>query len=104
MDAVIPRPAHRTAAAAATDGALSVAGPWRIRVADDRLTAVAGTVRALLEAHLGDRLTPQGPDDDALPAGATLTLVLDGEAPAPGRAPVGVSPCGAARLWTSPIA
>jgi hexosaminidase len=99
MDAVIPRPAHRTAAATATDGALSVAGPWRIRVADDRLTAVAGTVRALLEPHLGDRLTPQGPDDDALPAGATLTLVLvlDGEAPPTGRAPVGVSPCGAAR-------
>ncbi|MGW0552512.1 family 20 glycosylhydrolase [Streptomyces altiplanensis] len=104
MNAVIPRPARQTAAVVGGDphgephGDLQVAGAWRIRTAGDRLTAVAGVVRALLEPHLGDRLLP-GPDGstpasvlDAGSGPATLTLAFD-EAP-PHRTPVGVSPCG----------
>ncbi|OAH09483.1 family 20 glycosylhydrolase [Streptomyces jeddahensis] len=94
MNAVIPRPARQ---ATATGGELPVAGPWRIRAADGRLAAVAGTVRALLEPHLRDRLLPPDADGGATGSGpATLTLALDEEPRAPHRTTVGISPRGAA--------
>ncbi|AKZ60112.1 putative beta N-acetylglucosaminidase [Streptomyces ambofaciens ATCC 23877] len=91
MDVVIPGPANRTAAA--TGEALGLAGPWRVATTDHRLTAVAGTVRALLAPHLGDRLLP--PDTTGTTA-TTLELVLDAASSAPHRAPVGISPRGTA--------
>ncbi|MEU0740800.1 family 20 glycosylhydrolase [Streptomyces sp. NPDC006134] len=94
MNAVIPRPARQTTAAA--DGGPPVAGPWRIHVADSRLAPVARTVRALLEPHLGDRLLPPDPDDDRrFPAAPALVLAF-GAPPAPRRVPVGVCPRGLA--------
>ncbi|MEE1926693.1 family 20 glycosylhydrolase [Streptomyces sp. TRM 70351] len=95
MDAVIPRPARRTPAAAG--GTLPTAGPWRVRAADDRLTPVAGAVHALLGPHLGDRLLPLDRNDGAPGTVLTLGLALDDAPTAPHRDPVGVSPCGAAR-------
>ncbi|MDT9682852.1 family 20 glycosylhydrolase [Streptomyces sp. TRM76323] len=92
MNAVVPRPARQTAAAG-REGP-HVAGDWRIRAADDRLTAVAGTVRALLAPHLGGRLLPDT-DGGAPGCGpATLVLALDATPSAPHRTPVGVSPRG----------
>ncbi|MEW2263026.1 family 20 glycosylhydrolase [Streptomyces sp. NPDC047853] len=90
MDVVIPALANRTEAA--TGGTLDPAGPWRVTTTDHRLVPVAGTVRALLAPHLGDRLLPP----DALGTAATLELVLDAAASVPHRAPVGISPPGAA--------
>ncbi|MGD9485755.1 family 20 glycosylhydrolase [Streptomyces sp. TRM70308] len=90
MDAVIPHPARRTAAA---DGTLPVAGPWRVRTADDRLAPVAETVRALLEPHRCGPPPPHGPDDGT--PGPALTLALDEAPPAPHRRPVGLPPSGA---------
>ncbi|MDN3260860.1 family 20 glycosylhydrolase [Streptomyces sp. CSDS2] len=100
MDVVIPCPAVRTSPA--IGGELHLAGPWRIATVDHRLTTVAGTVRALLEPHLGDRLMPPSADDDTPGGGgpgagpAVLELALDSESSAPHRVPVGVSPRGTA--------
>ncbi|MFJ8859034.1 family 20 glycosylhydrolase [Streptomyces sp. NPDC102451] len=86
MNAVIPQPERQDTTAPGPGPHPD--GPWRIHVEDDRLTAMAGTVRALLEPHLGS-----GAHDPAAPA--TLTLGLDGTLP-PHDGTVGVAPCGAA--------
>ncbi|MFJ8755021.1 family 20 glycosylhydrolase [Streptomyces sp. NPDC102441] len=87
MNAVIPQPERQDTAAPGRGPHPS--GPWRVHTADDRLTAVAGTVQALLEPHLGT-----GTDSAAAPA--TLALTLD-ETLRPHGGTVGVAPCGAAR-------
>ncbi|WP_406141447.1 family 20 glycosylhydrolase [Streptomyces sp. NBC_01089] len=89
MNAVIPRPAERSAAVEA--GSLPAAGPWRIR-AGERLAPVAEAVRALLAPHLGERLLPG--DAPAGPA-TDIVLSLDAAGVPPGRT-VGVAPGGGA--------
>ncbi|MEU2675854.1 family 20 glycosylhydrolase [Streptomyces sp. NPDC007107] len=86
MNAVIPQP-ERQETTAPGQGP-HPRGPWRIQVEDDRLTAMAGTVQALLEPHLGTGAATAG-------APAVLTLALDDSLRPHGRT-VGVAPCGAA--------
>uniref|UniRef100_A0AAU1LZN6 beta-N-acetylhexosaminidase n=1 Tax=Streptomyces sp. NBC_00148 TaxID=2903626 RepID=A0AAU1LZN6_9ACTN len=86
MNAVIPQP-ERQETTAPGQGP-HPRGPWRIQVEDDPLTAMAGTVQALLEPHLGTGAAAGG-------APATLTLALDTSLRPHGRT-VGVAPCGAA--------
>lgn len=86
MNAVIPQPERQDTAAAGHGP--DPAGPWRIHAADDRLTTLARTVRALLEPHLGA-------GGHAASATVVLTLALDETLRPHGRT-VGVAPCGAA--------
>ena len=85
MNAVIPQPVRQDTAVPAPGP--HPAGPWRVHASDDRLAATAGSVRALLEPHLG-----AGASGPATPA--VLTLALDGTLP-PYGGTVGVAPCGA---------
>ncbi|MFE2374653.1 family 20 glycosylhydrolase [Streptomyces sp. NPDC059398] len=87
MNAVIPSPAERSAAADA--GSLPAAGPWRIR-AGEGLAPVADTLRALLAPHLGERLLP---GDARAGSASDIVLSLDAAGVPPGRT-VGVAPDG----------
>ncbi|ROQ66432.1 hexosaminidase [Streptomyces sp. 840.1] len=90
MNAVIPRPAAR--ATPDSTPALTVAGPWRVRADDQRLTEVADTVHALLEPHLGARLLP---GDTPAAHASEILLLLDGTSVPPART-AGTDPAGGA--------